>query len=287
MFPNVNEDLTGTKPIDWNAVAEVYPNVAKYKVNHDKILVRDEILRNIVHGPSMEQASAPLLEDLCRDLPDEQGNVAVEVRKLAKQYTVLRNKNARLPGFGKWISSMFKDRQDMFAVLARAGQHERIDAGGIVISCNPVDMLRGGLGENFGTCLGPDGYGGWGGVYANVLPAVLEEVSGAAVAFIVDPKKPEFYLARCWIHHILVNGKHAIQMNTPYGNGITTKKLADLIASKGYDVYDQTGWGNNTVKYEFVNNFKRRVHWDAIEIGGRGTLIAAAKPINNVKKKAA
>lgn len=280
MFQNVNADRTGLSRIDWGAVAEHYPTVGRYEVRPEKIVHRDEVMLALVHDDVAPTVDVPL-EDVCKNLLDKNG-AGAEVRKMAKVYITLRNKNARLPGFGKWVSSMFKNNPAYVTIMAKAGQHERGKAaGGIVISCNPVDILRGGIGRHFQTCLWPDvREGGWGGAYADVLPAVLEECAGVAVAFIEDG---EAYRARCWVHHIRVNGKDAVQINSPYGNGITEAKLAALIASKGYDVYNQ-GYGGDT-KYEFVNNFKRRIHWDAIETRAGGNLIAAAKPI--IKKKAA
>lgn len=285
MIPNVNEDLTGRSPIDWDAVAKHYPNVAKYHFGN--ITLRDDVMLSIVHRGSAGPAADTPLEDICKRLTDDQGPAAVEVRKLAKHYIVFRNKNARLPGFGKWVSSMFKNDHELVAVMARAAQHVRPAKTGVVISCNPVDILRGGLGKHFQTCLGPNGcdYGGqfWAGQYANVLPAVLDECSGVAVAFVADGDH-EYYRARAWVHHIEVDGKTAIQITSIYGNGMEGKRLAGIIASKGYDVYDQH-WGRTN--YKFINNFKRAIHWDAIETAARGNLIAAAQGEPNIKKKVA
>lgn len=285
MIPNVNEDLTGLSPVDWEIVRGKYPAVGTYELG--EIVPRDEVMRSIVHRDGVgEQFDAPL-EDICKKLTDDQGPAAIEVRKLAKHYIVFRNKNARLPGFGKWVSRMFKDDQQLVAVMARAAQHVRPAQHGIVISCNPVDILRGGLGRHFQTCLGPKDYehGGYyrDGNYADVLPAVLTECPGIAVAFVPDGDH-EHYKARAWVHHIKVGGKTAIQINDVYGNGMTREKLAKLIASKGYDVYDQSWGGKN---YEFINNFERDIHWDAIETSACGNLIAAAEGIPNLKKQAA
>ena len=275
MIPNVNEDLTGRSPIDWDAVAKHYPNVAKYEVGN--VTLRDDVMLSIVHRGSAGPAADTPLEDICKRLTDDQGPAAVEVRKLAKHYIVFRNKNARLPGFGKWVSSMFKNDQELVAVMARAAQHVRPANTGVVISCNPVDILRGGLGKHFHTCLGPKGAdydaGHWNGQYRNVIPAVLTECPGVAVAFVADNDQ-EYYRARAWVHHIEVDGKTAIQINSIYGNGMKEKQLAELIAGKGYDVYSQDYWGKTN--YKFINNFKRNIHWDAIEMPARGELIARA-----------
>jgi len=287
MFPDVNEDRTGLKPIDWNKVAEKYPAVALYNPDKLNIIPRDEVMLSLCHDEAGEAVVSNVpLEEICKNLTDAQGSAASDLRKLAKQYIVFRNKNARLPGFGKWVSSMFKNNQEYITMMAKAGQHERTaPKNSIIISCNPVDILRGGLGKHFFTCLGPHKYphGGYGGAYAAVLPGVLQECAGVAVAFIEDPNS-EAYKARCWIHHIEVDGKVAVQLNTPYGNGITEEKLAAIIASKGFDVYNQE-WGGKT-KYKFINNFKRRIHWDAIEADACGDLIAKAEPIIQKKKAA-
>ena len=283
MFPKVNEDLTGTKPIDWDEVAKHYPNVAKYECG--EIILRDPVMRSLCHRDVVSADSN--LEDLCKNLDDGVAASAGELRKLAKQYIVFKNKNARLPGFGKWVNSMFPKSQEFNAILSKVAQHDVAPASGIVISCNPVDLLRGGLEGNFATCLGPKGMdkGYWNGQYADVIPAVLSECSGVAVAFVAKPGS-ENYSARCWIHHIEVNGKTAIQINPIYGNGMTEAKLAALIASKGYDVYNQVDWGTGAVDYKFINNFKRRIHWDAIEGAASGSLIAPAH-VPKQKAKAA
>lgn len=270
MIPNVNEDLTGLSPIDWEAVAKFYPDVAKYEVGN--ILPRDDIMRSIVQRSAAREAQP--MEEICKRLPDKQG-AAAELRKLAKQYIVFRNKNARLPAFGKWVSSMFSNNKELVAAMAKAGQHGRTAHGGITISCNPVDILCGGIGKHFITCIGPKGGAHdpyYGGAYADVLPAVLSECSGVAVAFIRDVDSQYLY-ARCWVHHIEVDGKTAIQLNDVYGNGMTQRQVAELIAAKGYDVYNQDYVGT---KYKFINNFKRPIHWDALEMPARGKLLAAA-----------
>lgn len=269
MIPNVNEDLTGLSPIDWEAVAKFYPDVAKYKVGN--VLPRDDVMRSIVHRTGALQAKP--MEEICKRLTDDQGKAAIELRKLAKQYIVFKNKNARLPSFGKWVSSMFSNNQELVAAMAKAGQHGRTASGGITISCNPVDILCGGLGKHFATCLGPKGCDRYyGDMYANVLPAVLNECSGVAIAFIRDGDS-QYLSARCWVHHIEVDGKTAIQLNDVYGNGMIQQQVAELIAAKGYDVYNQDYEGT---KYKFINNFNRPIHWDALEMPARGKLLAAA-----------
>ena len=287
MYPNVNRDLTGREPIDWEEVKKRYPNVAKYEVALNKILLRDEVMLALCHRPggAVEESEPPALEDICKQFLGNEGPGADDLRKLAKQYIVFKNKNARLPSFGKWISSMFKNNQDYITMMARAGQKKvEVLPGEITISCNPIDILRGGLGNHFMTCLGPKGGGGgYAGAYANVLPAILTECRGVAVAFVGNE---EAYKARCWLNHIQINGKDAVQINRPYGNGIDHKKLAELVASKGYDVYEHA-YGNGTVNWEWINNFKRPIHWDAVELGTRGKLIAKAIEQPNLKKKAA
>ena len=49
-------------------------------------------------------------------------------------------------------------------------------------------------------------------------------------------------------------------------------------------MYDQS-WGGK--HYEFINNFERDIHRDAIEMTARGALLAAAEGVPNLKKKAA
>lgn len=272
------DNLTGLGPIDWEQAKKDYNFDGFFRRGLDinKILPRDEVMLSLIdvtEQMSMEEYLNKM--KLADNAPDE----LRELKNLARQFIILRNKQARLPKFSKWISSMFQANPVLMNVLAKQGQN----AGGknnIIISCNPVDILRGADTQHFFTCLGHDGG------YNTVLPGVLQECPGVAVAYIDDENGK--MLARCWIHHIEVNGKTAIQMNRPYGNGITHEVLAKMIAAKGYDVYDQDGWynrGANAVNYKFINNFKRQIHWDALETAARGSLIEKAVGAPRVAKK--
>lgn len=270
----LNRDLTGLEPIDWPEVYKKYPGIKNYEIKDKPILERDEVMRSLIHRPgNVAEDNVQDLEDVCKTLTDDKGAVARELRVLAKQYIVFKNKEARLPKFGKWVNSMFSSRPEYNAMLAQLGQAANAQGGKITISCHPADILRGGLGKHFMTCLGPagNGYG-----YANVLPAVLHECAGVAIAYIESDDPNGAYKARAWLNHIRVKGEDAIQMNRVYGNGFTNEQLAELIASKGYDVYTNSDWNNKNVKFEWVNNFKRRIHWDAIEYGDQGTLVKKA-----------
>lgn len=261
-------NLSGLGPIDWQQVFKDF-ELKGFDPENLKILPRDEVMRSLVTVTEQESIERAIWK---QSLPENATDEAKELKKLAREYIVLSNKKARLPKFSKWVSSMFAGNEKLMVMLSKASQ-----IGGkseIIVSCNPVDILRGGVSKHFATCLGC-GDGGYGGMFKHVLQGVLERCPGIAVAYI---DHPEDHTMKCriWLNHAKVNGKDVIAFLRPYGNGFTVEQIADLIASKGYDAY-LAGYGGDT-PFEMVNGFNERIHWDIIEYGAlRGKLLAKAK----------
>lgn len=280
-------NLLGDKPVDWEQVNEYY-KIGGYGAEKLKFVQRDDVMKSLVTVTEQLSIERAIWK---QELPANASDEARELKNLSRNYIVLANKDARLPKFSKWVASMFADNAKIMGALAKAGQ-----IGGkseIVISCNPADILRGGVSKHFATCLGCKGDGGgWGGAYSHVLQGVLERCPGIAVAYIDHPEDATMK-CRVWLNHARVNGKDCIAMLRPYGNGFSQQQIADLIASKGYDVIAAGDYNGNT-KFELINGFDTNgrdhgIHWDITEYGElRGNIIAEAKcePKLNLKKAA-
>lgn len=288
----IKNNLTGLEPIDWAQAFKDFP-IQGYDPDKLKIVQRDDVMLSLVEAAAPMPPTEVLLADW-HNQNDPKTDEAKQLRALARNYIVLSNKDARLPKFSKWVSSMFAGDNKLMIELSKAGQSgakpNASDDAGIIISCNPIDILMGGMSKYFNTCLGhggKDDKGGYGGAYKKVLQGALERCPGIAVAYM---RADDGYLkCRIWLNHARVNGKDVICIMRPYGNGFTTEQVAKLIASKGYDVYEiGYYWGNegrNATKVEWVGVFNgERIHWDIIEGQSMGKCIAqAAAP----KKQAA
>lgn len=261
-------NLSGLGPIDWDQACKDF-NIAGFEPAKLKIVPRDAVMQSLVTVTSQESVERAIWK---QELPDNAPDEARELKNLARQYIVLSNKDARLPKFSKWVSSMFQANERIMGYLAKAGQ-----IGGksdIIISCNPVDILRGADSKHFWSCLGGDGG------FKKVLAGVVSRCPGIAVAYIDHPEDSKMK-CRVWLNHAVVKGKDVIAILNPYGNGFTGQQIADLIASKGYDVYK--GGYQGDVPFEMVNGFDvkgadKGIHWDIVEYGAlQGALLARAK----------
>lgn len=273
------ENLSGLLPIDWAQAKNDY-NIAGFLPDKLELVSRDEVMQSLV-----AVAEQPAIERLIwkQELPENAPDEARELKNLARQYIVLANKEARLPKFSKWVSSMFQGNDRLMGHLAKAGQ-----VGGkneIIISCNPIDILRGADSPHFWSCLGDNGG------FSKVLAGVVSRCPGIAVAYVDNPADGKMK-CRVWLNHARINGRDCIAMLRPYGNGFTAKQVADLIASKGYDVIAAEGYYGKTA-FELINGFDtkgadRGIHWDITEQELKGSIIAEAKcaPPINIKKAA-
>ena len=286
----IKNNLTGLNPIDWEQAFKDFP-IKGYDPDKLKIVPRDNVMLSLV------EAAAPLppVEVLLADWTNQNNPTtpeAQQLRALARNYVVLSNKEARLPKFSKWVSSMFAGDNKLMVELSKAGQvgakPNASDDTGIIISCNPIDILMGGMSKYFNTCLGhggPEDKGGYRGAYKKVLQGALERCPGIAVAYM--RADDGFLKCRIWLNHGRVDGKDVICIMHPYGNGFDQNQIAKLIAAKGYDVYN-VGWGarGSAKKVEWVGVFNgEHIHWDIIEGQHMGVLVAEGAP--QVKKVAA
>lgn len=274
------DNLHGLQPIDWEQAKKDY-NIAGFNPEKLKVLQRDDVMLSLVTVTEQLPIERAIWK---QELPDNAPEELKQLKNLSRNYIVLANKDARLPKFSKWVSSMFADNAKIMGALAKAGQ-----IGGkseIIISCNPVDILRGADSPHFWSCLGGDGG------FRSVLSGVVEKCSGVAVAYVDNPTDGKMK-CRVWLNHGIVDGRDVIVIMNPYGNGFTAAQIGELIASKGYDVYQSSYGENGNTKFELVNTFDYKgkdqgIHWDILERAQSGKLIAKAKcaPAINLKKAA-
>lgn len=274
-------NLHGLDPIDWEQATKDY-NIAGFNPAELNVVQRDDVMLSLVETASQ----APLERAIYGSkLPEDATAEAKELRNLARAYIVLANKNARLPKFSKWVSSMFAGNDKLMMILSKAGQNS--GKQDIIISCNPIDILRGADSKHFWSCLGANGG------FREVLKGVVTRCPGVAVAYVDHPEDGKMK-CRVWLNHGIVNGKDVIVMMNPYGNGFTKEHIAKIIADKGYDVYQSSYYNEGGVKFELVNTFDwkgkdKGVHWDILEYEQKGVLLAKAtcEPKINLKKRAA
>lgn len=281
------QNLNGLGPIDWEQAFKDFP-IAEYTPDKLKIVPRDEVMLSLVDVAAPLPAVEVLLADW-NNQNDPATDEAKQLRALARNYVVLSNKEARLPKFSKWVSSMFAGNNQLMIELSKAAQvgakPTKAADNGIIISCNPVDILMGGMSKYFNTCLGHGGKadkGGYGGNYRKVLQGALERCPGIGIAYM--RADDGFLKCRIWLNHGRVDGKDVICVMSPYGNGFDLNAVAKLIASKGYDVY-QVGWGARGAakKIEWVGVFNgEHIHWDIIEGQHMGVCVAQAEPQKKV-----
>ena len=239
----------GLSSDEWQQAFKKY-QIEGFDPENLEILPRDEFIQSLCG----EIAQRPIEEVVAA-----QQNIRMEekkeLREMAQQYIVLRDRGARLPKFGRWIGSMFSNNPEYLKLVSKIGQ----DAGkkGVVVSCRPVDILRAADTEHFWSCLND------GGQYMDVLPAVLTETSGIGVAYIDgDDGKMQ---GRTWVHHAQKDGKDVVVLASQYGNGVDFTALADYFINLGYDTYKDVRWdydGNANHRVEYVNCFTRSLHWD-------------------------
>lgn len=269
-FDYLLNNLSGLGPIDWDQAKKDY-KIAGFEPEKLEIVPRDDMMQSLVtvtEPASLERAIWK------QTLPSNASEEAIELKKLSREYIVLTNKKARLPKFSKWVSSMFAGNDKLMLALAKAGQTGGAKSD-IIISCNPIDILRGADSAHFWSCLGGDGG------FKKVLAGVVSRCPGIAVAYIDHPQDNKMQ-CRIWLNHARVKGRDCVAMLRPYGNGFSQQQIADLIASKGYDVYSACGYGGATA-FELINGFDTKgadkgIHWDITEYGALlGDLIAKAK----------
>lgn len=262
----IMQNLHGLKPIDWEQAKADFA-ISGFEPDKLNIVPRDNVMLSLVDVA--ENVPTEVLLADWHNTAEPATDEARQLRALARNYVILSKKEARLPKFSKWVSSMFQSDQKLMVALSSACQAgAKPDDAGIIISCNPVDILRGAEGPHFWSCLGHEGG------FREVLSAVVTRCPGIAVAYTNAPDGK--MKCRVWLNHTQVDGKDTISLLNPYGNGFTALQVAKLIASKGYDVYEH---GNGQANPKFINGFAdgERIHWDIIEFYNGARRIAEAQ----------
>ena len=269
--------------IDWDAMKKKY-NIAGFTPEKLKIVPRDDFMQAIAGNDSNERA----VEDVIAQNPERDYTAAAkEIRDLSHTYIKLRNEDARLPKFGKWVNSMFPSNADYQRIISQRGQLAGI--GALQVSADIVDILRGG--DVPGSCLNDRGG------FTDVLKAVAQEAPGIGVAFINDPTTGKM-AGRLWLHHakIVDTGEDVVvAASIVYGHRFTHQQVADYLAERGYrlfmyDPYEYYGANKKGEKHkvEFVNCLNRSIHWDTYTWGQYKTVTAYEihPTVKNINKAA-
>lgn len=261
-------NLRGTEPINWDDAKKAF-KIGGFSPEKLKIKPRLEMLQRLCGGPNGDPVPVEKLAANSEQL--REGNNAQKLLRLvARQYVQLLNKNARLPKFSKWVTSLFKDDKDLHNELAKFGQGVMRPDAPFIISCNPVDIMRCADTPHYYSCLTDTG------VFKDVVPAALEKCDGIAIAYVNGPDGK--MKGRIWLHAGEKDGKPIVVLASGlYGNGFTARQLAEHIAAFGYDVYQDTYYGGVT-KFDYVGCFTYNLHWDTRTWNkGEGVRLAVAK----------
>lgn len=274
-------DLRGEGEIPWDEAFKDF-RLKPRGLDHKKVPMRDEVMRSLVKQAAQVPVEVALRQLDADKLPKE----GVALRKLALTYITLTNKQARLPKFSKWVSSMFQNDVMMMQYLSKAGQMAGKQDESLIISCNPIDLLRGGDSPHFWSCLVCDGG------YQEVMTALGSKWTGIAVAYVDAPDGK--MKGRVWLHHAEIGGKTVIVgASHIFGNGFTHEQVGKLVNEAGYDYYQYASyWGGNGGKKVKVQKFigcpTEYIHWDTETFNDAyATLISATNKEAPVLKKAA
>lgn len=224
---------------------------------------RDSFVQKCLGEADLLRPLEDTTQELTREVMHAKGKKSeYALNALACTYIDLRDKSARLPKFGKWVTSMYKDDKDFATILSKAAQSK---GGNVVISADIIDILRAGSSKHYYSCLGP------GGGFNEVLQGVCEQCPGIFVAYIDHVDGDMKW--RSWLHHIVVNGEDAVGAMSPYGQGGSLAQVAKLLADKGIKLYRLSNYERGDV-VECVGAFTQSIHWDLYtwkEV--RGTLV--------------
>lgn len=182
--------------------------------------------------------------------------------ELAHTFIQLRDKGARLPGFGRWAAGMFRDNEAMNKTLAEVGQ---IQGGAraqrtLHISTDMVDILRCADSPGFSSCF----------AYCQMeqeQPKNICEMT-PGIAILYSNREDGKMAGRVFLYHgkIVATGEDVVVY---YCKNIAEREVKDLLTSFGIKAYKATPpyslLTKNTpgaVEVEFVNCFKDRIYHD-------------------------
>lgn len=210
--------------------------------------------------------STPLEDCVYENTRYSRAKVDVKLHDLAQTYRKYRDQGARLPTFGRWISSMFQKDNELNRALAGMGQKQ--DSPKIIISVAAEDLLRS------GDVIGGDSCLKWAGDSKNynyhyVLQEIVRACPGIGVAYIPDPSG--FMKGRAFINHAVdeKTGKDMVCIN-PVRGTMRHDLLKRIFSEKGllcatmqtewYDPTKQSGEFKHPIK--MIGNFKEKIHYD-------------------------
>lgn len=194
------------------------------------------------------------------------GQLAKDLRDLAGQYIVLRDKGGRLPKFSKWLTSMFQDNKDLHIVLAREAQAAGNGDRPVKISGDIVDLVRLADTRHYASCLAANG------MYKEVMRLIVEKCPGIFIAYIDgDDDKMR---GRIFLNHGRIGDEHVVfAAGQFFGNGFTHTMLADYFADLGVRYFHYQGWAYGGGEYKkgkqvvitpvnCVGQDNRHIHYD-------------------------
>lgn len=189
---------------------------------------------------------------------------------LACTYRKYRDQGARLPAFGRWISSMFQKDTKLNQRLGQYGQKQASPK--IIISDRVEDILRAGNVVGFSSCLAYDG-NDEGYKFHYVVQEIARACPGIAVAYTTN--KQGQLTGRCFINHAVdkATKKDMVCLN-PARGGVRHDLLKRIFDKKGIMVAAlQPEWYAATTRFKgsaltqkvtLVGNFNRNEHYDVI-----------------------
>lgn len=148
---------------------------------------------------------------------------------LALAYIRYRDQGARLPKFSRWVTGMFRNRDDLAKMLAEAGQHNT-GTEPFTLSCKPQDILRAGDTPHLYSCF--KSTDGWG-----YMPrAICKQAPGIAILYQND--KNGDLLGRAWVHHAKIQGSNEnVAVVGAYKGSMNEDRVRQFFESKGVQAY--------------------------------------------------
>lgn len=189
---------------------------------------------------------------------------------LARTYRKYRDQGARLPAFGRWVSSMYQQDAKLNQRLALLGQKQASPK--IIISDRAEDILRAGNVVGFSSCLAYEG-NDEGYKFHYVVEDIARSCPGIAVAYVADAQGR--MTGRCFINHCIdqTTKKDMVCLN-PCRGTIRHDLLKRIFDKKGIACAAlQPEWYAHTKQFpasalthpfKFVGNFKTNQHYDVV-----------------------
>ena len=219
-----------------------------------KFKPRDEFISRLV-GP-LEATEVDLALALITRRTHVGTSFQDEFMRPAGTYDQLRQTQARLPKFSKWVTSLYPKRKELVEEFARLGQKVTSDV--FEISGELIDILRCADTPHFTSCFAAKSY-------QNHIPKrVAEEAPGVCILFSDDAKGK--MKARTWGVHVQdEKGTDALYLGARTYGVFDLAAIANQLHNKhGVDVYRTVPYGTKAdkVKLTTINSFSDPIYFD-------------------------